>query len=58
MAGGQQWLPFDQPKTDRLLEPIAHWSNLLRAWEAVGRALEHIAAGNTWVVQEGRWQPD
>ena len=37
MAKGQVWLPFEEPKTDRLLEPIASWSNLLRAWAAVKR---------------------
>ena len=29
--------PNAQPGTDRLLEPIASWGNLLRAWEAVRR---------------------
>lgn len=37
MAKGQVWLPFDEPRTDRLLEPIASWSNLLRAWASVRR---------------------
>ncbi|MBU0719225.1 MAG: group II intron reverse transcriptase/maturase [Planctomycetes bacterium] len=37
MAKGQVWLPFEEPKTDRLLEPIASWGNLLRAWAAVRR---------------------
>lgn len=37
MAKGQVWLPFEEPKTDRLLEPIASWGNLLRAWVAVKR---------------------
>jgi RNA-directed DNA polymerase len=37
MAKGQVWLPFDEPKTDRLLDRIASWSNLLRAWGAVKR---------------------
>ncbi len=37
MGQHQAWLPFEEPETDRLLEPIAAWSNLLRAWEAVRR---------------------
>ncbi len=37
MGQHQAWLPFEEPGTDRLLEPIAAWSNLLRAWEAVRR---------------------
>ena len=37
MAEGQVWLPFEEPKTDRLLEPIASWGNLLRAWAVVRR---------------------
>jgi RNA-directed DNA polymerase len=37
MSQGQAWLPLGEPRTDRLLEPIASWSNVLRAWEAVRR---------------------
>jgi RNA-directed DNA polymerase len=37
MAQGQAWLPFEEPQTDRLLEAIASWSNLLQAWRSVRR---------------------
>jgi RNA-directed DNA polymerase len=55
MAQGQAWLPFEEPKTEALLERIASWSNLLRAWEAVRR--NHGAAGIDGVTIE-RFEED
>jgi hypothetical protein len=37
MAQGQEWLPFEEPRTGALLEPICSWGNLLRGWQAVRR---------------------
>lgn len=37
MAQGQQWFPFEEPKTEDLLNRITSWGNMLRAWEAVRR---------------------
>lgn len=50
MVARQQWLPFDQPRTDRLLEQIASWGNLLTAWRAVQG--NHGAAGIDGVTIE------
>lgn len=37
MAQGQQWLPFEEPKTENLLDRITCWGNMLQAWQAVRR---------------------
>jgi len=51
MGDSQMMLPFDEPQTDGLLEPIASWSNLLEAWRSVRR--NHGSAGIDRMSIEG-----